>query len=52
MKEHPRCNVVSVRLTDEEMEALKKEMHDSKQKISDLVREALLKMNPPTLTAV
>lgn len=41
MKEYPRRNVVSFRVTDEEMNALKQLRNERKTTFDQLVREAL-----------
>jgi hypothetical protein len=41
MKENPRYNVISLRLSDEEMEFLQKITRRNKKGISEFVREAL-----------
>jgi len=41
-KEKARYNVVSVRVSDEELELLEKLAQETNQRVSDLIREALL----------
>ena len=41
MKEHPRYNVVSLRISDEEREALDDFVALSKRSVSQLMREAM-----------
>ena len=41
MKEHVRCNVVSLRVTEEERLFLEKEARLNRKSLSELVREAL-----------
>lgn len=45
-KKHPRYNVVSVRVSDEERELLEKLSAEENKKVSDLIREALHSMAP------
>jgi uncharacterized protein (DUF1778 family) len=46
MKEHPRYNLVSIRLTDEEWEALRQAASSHNKKISQIVREMLCHLEP------
>ncbi|GFO56554.1 hypothetical protein GMSM_35610 [Geomonas sp. Red276] len=46
-KKHPRYNVVSVRVSDEERQMLEKLSADENKKVSELIREALQTMTPP-----
>ena len=41
-KEQARYNVVSVRVSDEELELLEKLSRETNKKVADLIREALL----------
>ena len=41
MKEHPRYHVVSMRISDEEREALEAFSHRTRRNISQLMREAM-----------
>ena len=43
-KEQARYNVVSVRVSDEELELLERLSRESNKKVADLIREALLAM--------
>ena len=43
-KEHPKYNVISIRITDDELEALAAQSQNSNRSISDLMREALHKI--------
>ena len=45
-KKNPRYNVLSIRISDEELEALASESHNTNKSISDLMREALYKIVP------
>ena len=40
-KKQPKSNIISMRITDEELEALSVESHNTNRSISDLMREAL-----------
>ena len=44
-KEQARYNVVSVRVSDEELELLEKLSRETNKKVADLIREALLGMD-------
>ncbi|MCM0080426.1 DUF6290 family protein [Geomonas sp. Red32] len=46
-KKHPRYNVVSVRVSDEERQMLEKLSAEENKKVSELIREALQTMAPP-----
>jgi len=48
-KEQPRYHVVSVRVSDEERDALEKLSLESNKKVSDLMREALQSWSPKHL---
>jgi len=48
-KENPRCNVLSLRVSDQELEALANQLHDTDKNISDLMREALHTIVPPAV---
>ena len=50
-KEHPKYNVVSMRVSDEEKLALEEMMRQSTKSISRLMREAIL-LYSPTVTNV
>jgi predicted DNA-binding protein len=41
MKEHPRYHVVSLRISDEEREALEDFVRKSRRSVSQLMREAM-----------
>ncbi|MBJ6724782.1 ribbon-helix-helix protein, CopG family [Geomesophilobacter sediminis] len=41
MRENPRYNVISMRISDEEREALEMIMDTTKKSISDIMREAM-----------
>lgn len=41
MRENPRYNVISMRISDEEREALQEIMQTSQMSISDIMREAM-----------
>ena len=41
MRENPRYNVISMRISDEEREALEQLMQTSSKSISDIMREAM-----------
>jgi predicted DNA-binding protein len=41
LKEHPRYNVVSLRISDEEREALNEFVRKSSRSVSQLMREAM-----------
>jgi predicted transcriptional regulator len=41
MKQNPRYNVISMRVSDEEKEMLQNIMRTSRKSLSDLMREAL-----------
>jgi len=43
-KEHARYNVVSVRVSNEELEMLERLSRESNKKLADLIREAFLAM--------
>ncbi len=47
-KGKPKYNIISIRITDDELEALASESHNTNRSISDLMREALHKIVPPT----
>jgi predicted transcriptional regulator len=46
LKKHPRCYVVSIRVTDEERIALEELTRGSSMSISNLMREALQQYVP------
>ncbi len=46
MKQHPRYNVVSMRVSDEEKELLHQIVRVTRKSISDIMREALHHMKP------
>lgn len=46
-KENPKYNVLSIRISDDELEALASESHNTNKSISDLMREALHVIVPP-----
>ena len=50
-KANPKYNVISIRITDEEREALKSRSNSTNRTISDLMREALQKITPPAVTS-
>lgn len=41
MRENPRYNVISMRISDEEREALENLMKTSRKSVSDIMREAM-----------
>jgi predicted DNA-binding protein len=41
MRENPRYNVISMRISDEERETLEQIMDSTKKSISDIMREAM-----------
>jgi hypothetical protein len=41
MREHPRYNVISMRISDEERETLQEIMMTTQKSISDIMREAM-----------
>jgi hypothetical protein len=41
MRENPRYNVISMRISDEERETLERIMDSTKKSISDIMREAM-----------
>ena len=45
MKEHPRYHVVSMRISDEEREALEAFAHRTRRNMSQLMREAMRLLN-------
>ena len=45
-KKHPKYNIISMRITDKELESLVFESQNSNRSISDLMREALHKIVP------
>jgi len=45
MKEHPRYHVVSMRISDEEREALEAFAQQTRRNISQLMREAMRLLN-------
>lgn len=42
MRENPRYNVISMRISDEEREALEQLMQNSRKSVSDIMREAMV----------
>jgi predicted transcriptional regulator len=46
MKQHPRYNVVSMRISDEEQEVLLQIMRTTRKSLSDIMREALHHLKP------
>lgn len=46
MKQHPRYNVVSMRVSDEEKEMLLQIMRTTRKSLSDIMREALHQLKP------
>lgn len=46
MKEHPRYNVVSVRISDEECELLHQLQRKTLKSISEIMREAIRQVAP------
>ena len=46
MKQHPRYNVVSMRVSDEEKEMLVHLMRTTRKSLSDIMREALHHLKP------
>ena len=46
MKQHPRYNVVSMRVSDEEKEMLVQLMRTTRKSLSDIMREALYHLKP------
>ena len=45
-KKHPRYNVVSIRVSDEERENLEMMARETNKKVSELMREAIQTMAP------
>ena len=41
MKENPRYNVVSIRVSDDELEALQEVSKETRKSISEIMREAI-----------
>jgi hypothetical protein len=41
MRENPRYNVISMRISDEEREALERIMQETRMTVSDIMREAM-----------
>lgn len=41
MRENPRYNVISMRISDEEREALERIMQETSMTVSDIMREAM-----------
>ena len=41
MSENPRYNVISMRISDEEMESLQEMMSTTRKSVSDIMREAM-----------
>jgi predicted transcriptional regulator len=41
MREHPRYNVISLRISDEERETLQQIMQTTQKSMSDIMREAM-----------
>ncbi len=41
MREHPRYNVISMRISDEERETLQEIMQTTQKSMSDIMREAM-----------
>ncbi len=46
MKQHPKYNVVSMRITDEEKEMLSLMTRSSRRSVSEIMREALRLLEP------
>jgi predicted transcriptional regulator len=46
MKQNPRYNVISMRISDEEKEILQNLMRTTRKSLSDIMREALSGMEP------
>lgn len=44
MKEHPRYNVISMRISDDEMAALQQATRITNKSVSNILREALLQV--------
>jgi predicted transcriptional regulator len=42
MKENPRYNVVSIRVSDDELEALQEVSKETRKSISEIMREAMM----------
>jgi hypothetical protein len=42
MRENPRYNVISMRISDEERETLEQIMHETHLSVSDVMREAMV----------
>ncbi|MEI8355491.1 MAG: ribbon-helix-helix protein, CopG family [Deltaproteobacteria bacterium] len=42
MRENPRYNVISMRISDEERETLQEIMQSTKKSVSDIMREAMV----------
>jgi predicted DNA-binding protein len=42
MKENPRYNVVSIRVSDDELEALQEVSKETRKSISEIMREAMV----------
>jgi len=45
-KKHPRYNVVSIRVSDEERDNLERLAREANKKVSELMREAIRNMAP------
>lgn len=51
MKENPRYNVVSIRVSDDELEALQEVSKETRKSISEIMREAMALMQTRTETS-
>ncbi len=47
-KKNPKYNIISIRVSDEELKAIAHESQTTNRTISDLMREALHKIVPPS----
>jgi hypothetical protein len=51
-KENPKYNVLSIRITDDELKALARESHTTNRSISDIMREALHSIAPQSARCI
>ena len=51
MKAHPRYNVVSIRVSDEELEALQDVCRESNKSVSTIMREAMSQLRADLLSS-
>ncbi len=51
MKAHPRYNVVSIRLSDEELEALQDVCRECNKSVSTIMREAMSQLHSEALSS-